>query len=152
VLSRLRRERQSEPAAALIFPRRTGGPLATPTVRRAWLRALAAAGVRPLRTHSLRYFYTRALIGLGTNLKYVSRQLGHASIAITADRYGRLVSDERRVAVRGLEALLRPSPSGNHLANQDGNSLTGSSTVFPPVRVSHDGIRTPSNTVNHRVN
>jgi integrase len=77
-----------------------------------WLRALEAAGVRRLRMHALRHFYATALIQLGTNLKYVSTQLRHASVAITADRYGRLVSDERRTAVRGLEALLQASPSG----------------------------------------
>jgi integrase len=48
------------------------------------LPALAAAGVRHLRIRSLRHFYASAQIALGTNIKYISTQLGHASVMITA--------------------------------------------------------------------
>ncbi len=110
------------PRAALIFPSSAGGPLDANAVRRVWLPALAAAGVRHLRIHSLRHFYASAQIALGTNIKYISTQLGHASVMITVDRYGHLFPDEHRVAARRLEAML----SGIHPANQDVNAVTGS--------------------------
>ena len=37
----------------------------------------------------LRHTYASLLLSRGESLLYVSRQLGHASVNITADRYGR---------------------------------------------------------------
>jgi integrase len=95
------------PSDALIFPSRTGGPLFAPNLRsRVWKPALAKAGVRSVRFHSLRHFYASALIAQGENIKYISSQLGHASVQITVDRYGHLFPDARRVAAGRFEARL----------------------------------------------
>jgi integrase len=91
--------------------------------------ALERAEMRHLRIHSLRHFYASAQIALGTNIKYISTQLGHASVQITVDRYGHLFPDERREAATRLEAMLSlqpPSSSGNHPARQDVNAGVGS--------------------------
>jgi integrase len=131
VLQNLRRERAPAPGA-LIFVRagRRGSPpqerpLNASVAREIWLAALKQAGVRHLRMHSLRHFYASAQIALGTNLKYISTQLGHASVQITADRYGHLFPDERRIAARRLETMLA-LPSGIHPAEQDVNAVTRS--------------------------
>ena len=73
----------------------------------------------------LRHFYASAQIALGTNLKYISAQLGHASVQITADRAGHLFPDERRVAGRRLETMLAMS-SRTHPAKQDVSAVAGS--------------------------
>jgi integrase len=39
-------------------------------------------------------------------VKYISSQLGHASVTITLDRYGHLFPDEKRGAATGLEERL----------------------------------------------
>ena len=64
------------------------------------------AAWRPIQLcrHSLRHFFASAQIALGTNIKYISTQLGHASVTITVDRYGHLFPDEHRVAARRLES------------------------------------------------
>jgi integrase len=128
VLQNLRRELAPAPGA-LIFVRagRRGSPpqerpLNASVAREIWLAALKQAGVRHLRMHALRHFYASAQIALGTNLKYISTQLGHASVQITADRYGHLFADERRVAARRLETML-VFPSGIHPAEQDVNAV-----------------------------
>lgn len=76
-------------------------------------------------------------------VKYISTQLGHASVQITCDRYGHLFPDEHRVAARRLEAALS---SGTHPANQDVNAVTGLKSVFLVVGLSSGGIRTAENT------
>jgi integrase len=136
VLQNLRRERFG-PAlptpGALIFVRagRRGSPtqerpLNASVAREIWLAALKQTGVRHLRMHALRHFFASAQIALGTNIKYISTQLGHASAQITVDRYGHLFPDERRVAARRLETMLgfpAALPSGTHPAKQDVNAV-----------------------------
>jgi integrase len=113
VLRGVRRERFGDtapPPTALIFPSRTGGPLIPENLRqRVWTPALAAAGVRHVRIHSLRHFYASVLITNGENIKYISSQLGHASVQITVDRYGHLFPDARRAAAGRLEERLASS-------------------------------------------
>jgi hypothetical protein len=91
----------------LFFPSRTGAPRIPENLRkRVWAPAPVKAGVRHVRIHSLRHFYASALIALGENIKYISSQLGHASVQITVDRCGHLFPDERRAAAGRFEQRL----------------------------------------------
>jgi integrase len=61
--------------------------------------------------HTLRHTYASLLINQGESIKYVSKQLGHASINITADLYGHLfketsVSAMNRLSMRIPGAVL----------------------------------------------
>lgn len=60
----------------------------------------------PPSLHLLRHTYASLLIAQGEPAKYVSAQLGHASIQITLDTYGHLFADARRAAMDRLEAGL----------------------------------------------
>ena len=61
------------------------------------------AGLNPKRPfHSLRHGYASMLINNNENVKYVSAQLGHASISMTMDRYGHLY---RVTGERAMERL-----------------------------------------------
>jgi integrase len=64
------------------------------------------AKLRAVGLHALRHTYASLLINAGENLKYVSRQLGHASIQITADLYGHLFKDTSTAAMRRLNARI----------------------------------------------
>lgn len=64
------------------------------------------ANLRAIGLHALRHTYASLLINAGENLKYVSRQLGHASIQITADLYGHLFKDTSTAAMRRLNARI----------------------------------------------
>lgn len=76
-------------------------------MREALRRALRAAGIRrPVRLHDLRHTYASLALHRGVPLLTVSRQLGHASIAVTADVYGHLAPDATREAAAAWEAIL----------------------------------------------
>jgi len=61
----------------------------THRIRRAMQRILKAAKLPEHFTpHSLRHTHCRVLLEAGEDLLYVSRQQGHSSVSITADRYG----------------------------------------------------------------
>jgi integrase len=118
VLRGVRQRRYADgqtPADALCFPNAEGKPLDGDNLRhRVWEPALAKAELPHYVMHSLRHFYASALISQGEDLKYVSQQLGHASISITVDRYGHVLKGERRAA-RRLEERLGLTIAGNTL-------------------------------------
>jgi integrase len=134
VLARWRRERYGEaapPPDALIFPGGDGGPLDLDAVRkRVWGPALAKAGLRHVRIYSLRHTFASMLISQGENIKYISTQLGHASVQITLDRYGHLFPDEKRTAASRLEAQLAAAvPSSGYPAEPAGTPWNGKNSM-----------------------
>lgn len=86
-----------------------GGSLLDPDnlVKRVFEPTLRAAGIeRHIRFHDLRHTYASILINEGANLKFVSEQLGHASIVITLDRYSHLIAERHDDTVSKFEQLL----------------------------------------------
>jgi integrase len=68
----------------------------TERARRAW----SAAGLRPITLHECRHTYASLMIAAGVNPKALQTFMGHASITITMDRYGKLFpGSEDRAAV-----------------------------------------------------
>lgn len=106
----VQRERQgeSEPLAeAPVFVTATGALINPDNLRhRVWAPALTAAELRHVTMHSLRHTFASLLIAQGENPKYISEQMGHASINITMDRYGHLFPSTKRQAPARLEAQL----------------------------------------------
>jgi integrase len=73
-----------------------------------------AAGVAPLRVHDLRHTCASLAIAAGADVKVLQRMLGHASAALTLDRYGHLMpGQERSVADRLDEMARRATPAEN---------------------------------------
>jgi integrase len=128
------------PPEALIFPSATSGPLDPDNLRhRVWAPALAKAKLRHVRIHSLRHTYASMLIAQGENIKYISSQLGHASVQITIDRYGHLFPDEKRTAAARLEAQLAsaaPIRSNAVVTNEALQSETETNEAEQRARVS----------------
>ncbi len=88
----------------LIFPNRAGGPMdASNFVRREFRPALRKAAVPIVRFHDLRHTFASLLIAQGVAPKLISEQLGHASIAITMDRYGHLFDQSYADASDAIE-------------------------------------------------
>jgi len=78
----------------LVFRNSAGGPLnGQNLVTRVFYPALEAAGVKRVRFHDLRHTYAALMISMGANIKLIQRQMGHASIQTTLDRYGHLLPD-----------------------------------------------------------
>lgn len=91
----------------LVFCNKEGKPLdANALVRRHFLPALRRAGLRRIPFHSLRHSNTALRIAEGQNIKYIQRQLGHASIQTTLDRYGHLLTDVNYEAAKKLDSIL----------------------------------------------
>jgi integrase len=57
------------------------------TLLRRWTALVDAASVRPITLHSARHTYAELALAAGVRIDVVSRQLGHASIATTANIY-----------------------------------------------------------------
>jgi integrase len=93
VWQRLKAELPDQPNA-LVFPSRKGGFLPLGEYRWAFDRACAEVGVDDLVPHGLRHTTASLAISAGANVKVVQRLLGHATAAMTLDRYGHLLSDD----------------------------------------------------------
>ena len=88
----------------LIFATPKGTPLDHRNiVRRVLEPALTEAGLRIIRFHDLRHTCASLLIDQGESPKYVQKQMRHASIQITFDRYGHLFEDTNREAGKRLD-------------------------------------------------
>jgi integrase len=126
VVNALREWRLACPAGGLVFPGQRGPLSLTAIVRLHWHPAQIRAGLvtgegktaRPKYSgfHALRHFYAswcinrRADGGLELPIKVVQGRLGHASIQMTADRYGHLFprSDDAAELAAAEQAFLAP--------------------------------------------
>lgn len=101
-------------ADGLIFPAPTGGYLHAQNFRkRTWLPAVKKAGLAPLRLHDLRHTCASLAIAAGADVKVLQRMLGHASAALTLDRYGHLLPGQAESVAERLDEMARaatPAP------------------------------------------
>ena len=103
VVDALRPELLGRRPSALVFPGPTGDYMrrvrASAGSKSWWKTALATAGVETMVLHDLRHTAASIAVNAGGNVKSVQRMLGHASAAMTLDRYADLFDD-------GLDRLL----------------------------------------------
>ena len=93
-----------------------------PTVKRAGLTV-------DVGIHSMRHSYASLLINQGESIKYVSRQLGHASINITADLYGHLFRETSVSAMERLSQQVHGTPGTPDIhQNEPEGAVTGRSS------------------------
>ena len=81
----------------LVFCTEFGGGLETTTLYRVWDRVRKAAGLT-CRLHDLRHTTVAILLNQGVSLFDISKILGHASYAFTANVYGHLLPESRHTA------------------------------------------------------
>lgn len=74
-------------------------------IKRQFIPALKRAEVSVVRFHDLRHTNVALRIEQGQNIKYIQRQLGHASIQTTLDRYGHLIKDADPKQAKKLDEL-----------------------------------------------
>jgi len=96
-----------------IFCTSAATPLDESKVRRVFGRLLKAAGLPP---HSLRHTFASLLLQQGESPAYVQRQLGHASIQLTVDTYGKWLPMGNKAAVNRLD-----DPSGSKTVASEGS-------------------------------
>lgn len=91
-----------EDPEALVFPSRKGGLLPVGEYRWAFDLACKEVGITRLVPHGLRHTAASLAISAGANVKVVQRLLGHASAAMTLDRYGHLFEDDLAAVAKSL--------------------------------------------------
>jgi integrase len=109
----------------LLFTAPDGGVLRNRNARRDWFNAAAtSAGIPGLTPHELRHTAASLAISAGANVKAVQRMLGHASAALTLDRYADLFEDDLDDVADKLDAR-RASARQNHADSlrTDGNVI-----------------------------
>jgi integrase-like protein len=98
----------SRAAGGLVFPGPRGGVLPPTTMKRAWVRTIKAAKIRPLRPYDLRHTLASLLIAAGKNPLYIARQMGHYSAGFTLDTYGHLMDWLPKRQVEWIDELVFP--------------------------------------------
>jgi integrase len=126
----------------LLFPNGAGKPESSSNIRsRYWIPLLKACGLERLQQaddivdpddaeegrrwglHPLRHFRATVLRDAGYDLKEVSVEMGHSSIAITQDIYGHLFTDDESIArrmekINSAEKFL--DPQGKNFSDENG--------------------------------
>jgi len=105
-------EEYAQPAPdGLVFVNRAGRPLNGPSFRGSVFKpALTAAGLDPkTRVHDLRHTAVALAVAVGAHPKAIQARLGHASIAVTLDRYGHLLPGIDGDIADALDLYARPS-------------------------------------------
>jgi len=94
--------------ADLVFATEQGHLLDSRNViNRHFKPALKRAGLsESIRLYDLRHSHATLLLHQGVNVKVVSGRLGHASAAMTLDRYSHVLAEGQEQAVAALDAIL----------------------------------------------
>ncbi|MGI9119037.1 MAG: tyrosine-type recombinase/integrase [Acidimicrobiales bacterium] len=72
-----------------------------------WQPGVAEAGLAPIRIHDLRHTCASLAIAAGADVKVLRRMLGHASAALTLDRYGHLLPGQAESVASRLDEMAR---------------------------------------------
>jgi integrase len=88
----------------LVFGPTGATPFGAPKLHERGYEAWDAAGKDRISLHSCRHTYASHMIAAGVNIKRISEWMGHASIAITLDRYGHLLPGDRETVLEQLDA------------------------------------------------
>jgi integrase len=89
-----------------VFTTPEGEPLKARDVLTWWHQALARAGVKRRRFYATRHTAATLMLNHGVALEVVSKILGHAGYAITADIYAKVGGKMERDAVATMEGVL----------------------------------------------
>jgi integrase len=90
----------------LVFGRTAREPFVPSTVRRRAIAAWEAAELEPIALHSARHSTASLLRAAGLDFKLISAIIGHASVAITFDRYTHLSPENLSDAAAQVDAYL----------------------------------------------
>lgn len=91
----------------LVFPSDDGQLIErTYLLKEKFYPALTAAEVKHVRFHDLRHTFASLLLSNGENVKYVQKQMGHASPTVTLNIYAHLMEEVNQAAACRLEATV----------------------------------------------
>lgn len=94
-------------ACPMVFPNMSGGYWYKSNLRRHFLKAIAAAGIKRIRPHDMRHTCATLLMKAGVSPEVVRQRLGHSKIATTLGTYTHADADSQRAASGALASLLK---------------------------------------------
>jgi integrase len=104
--------KEGEPLPKWVFPNGEGKPHNMTNVRnRVFYRALQKAGLHRRPLHSTRHTFATLLLNQGESPVYVKDQMGHSSIKVTVDSYGKWIRSDDRRAVNKLPSIDSATPA-----------------------------------------
>lgn len=112
----------------MVFPTSSGNLVRYPFfLEKVWKPLLSRAKLPYRLYHSTRHTFATWLLESGADIRWVQRQLGHASIGQTADTYGHLQADRHEHAVDELDHVVRQPHGAGDLGR------TSPADLFPVV-------------------
>ena len=96
-----------------MFTDELGNHISKYTAYENFKRCAAEAGIPATRFHDLRHTYATLALEQGTNIKTVSSNLGHATVAFTLDVYGHVDEQMQKDSANRMQAFLETLCSGN---------------------------------------
>ncbi len=78
----------------LVFPTKFGNPYDRSTISKMLTKSLERANLKHIRVHDLRHSNASWLLSKGVDLAFVSKHLGHSTVAITSDIYHHFLPED----------------------------------------------------------
>jgi integrase len=103
---------RSELKGELVFPSANGTPIDLNNFRaRSWPRILKRSGVAPRTIYQCRHTFARLSLEQGTdNPLHVAHQLGHTTVRMVYEVYGRWIKKPESVAIEALDRAFSITP------------------------------------------
>jgi integrase len=89
-----------------VFTTTIGTPIEAGAVTRAFHAALDRAELPSSRFHDLRHAAATFALSQGFTLEDVKQLLGHSSIVLTSNTYGRVLEQRQLAVARGMDVVL----------------------------------------------
>jgi integrase len=116
VLRASRAARPTQRDRSLFFLAPDGQAWHPDTVSRRFRRLLATTTLPPVRLHDLRHGAATLALAAGVDIKVVQAQLGHSSVALTADTYTSVLPEIDHAAAEAVATLIPRRRTGRRHA------------------------------------
>jgi integrase len=104
-----------------VFVSATGRPISPSSLLLSWGRLLRRTGLAHMPFHATRHTAATLMLGAGVSPRVASERLGHATVAMTLDRYSHVSDSLRRDAARAVHSLLEGAPETDRVSNRVSN-------------------------------
>lgn len=91
----------------LVFTNEIGGHIPHKTAYKQFKRFAKQADIPAVRFHDMRHTYATLSLQNGDDIKTISSNLGHATVAFTLDTYGHVTKQMNNISAQRMEAFIQ---------------------------------------------